>query len=240
MLFTPQVYAQLEGSYDVTVKKHEEKKKMRWTLEEWLAQRDRNRMMDLWLAQNSHSSPFEFFLEGKSINYNESDGTGSNQQNNNLYSGMVAAYAGLAGLRGGYDSDQEHRSKWSGSFNLRVFGRGLQDTHINIEYGLQGLTAPDPNQKNEKYQNQFGGVSMDLYLTKFFGLEGSYHRILPGKSDMDRQMDGEYESGGVFIDFGPLRIFGEWRKEFLRFSNGGFPNSSEFREGFGGGLRIFF
>ena len=68
----------VEGTYEVTVnKKQEEKTKARWTLAEWLAQKQRNQMMDLWLAQNSHSSPYEGFIEGQAINYNESDGHGT-------------------------------------------------------------------------------------------------------------------------------------------------------------------
>lgn len=240
LAFIPLVsYAQIEGQYDVTVKKHEEKKKARWSLDEWLAQKDRNRMMDLWLAQNSHHSPFEFYLEGHSLNYNlmYADGT---HDNHNTYGGMFAAYAGLAGLRGGYEGDQEARTKWSGSFNLRLLGRALQDTHVNIEWGLQGLTEKDSNSAEQKYQNQFGGVEMDLYLTKYFGLEGVYHKILPGSSNLDREMDGESEKAGVFIDFGPYRFFGEWQREYLRFRDGGLPDLTEIRDGFGGGIRIFF
>jgi hypothetical protein len=231
--------AQVEGQYDVTVKKHEEKKNARWTLQEWLAQKDRNRMMDLWLAQNSHHSPFEFFLEGRSLNYNLENADGSHL-NYNTYNGMFAAYAGLAGLRGGYEGDQETRTKWSGSFNLRILGRALQDTHVNIEYGIQGLTEKDSNSDAQKYQNQFGGVEVDFYLTKYFGLDGTYHKILPGNSNLDREMDGESEKAGVFIDFGPYRLFGEWQREYLRFRDGGLPDLTEIREGFGGGIRIFF
>lgn len=230
--------AQLEGKYEVTIdKKQEEKRKSRWTLEEWLAQKQRNQMMDLWLAKNSHSSLFEFFLEGQAINYNSSDGHGGPSANDNAYQGTFAAYAGIAGLAGGYEGDGEDRTKWFGSFNLRIFGRAIQDTHVNIDYGLQGLTLKNTG---EYFQNQAGGVSLDLYLTKQFGVQGAYHHILPGASNQDRSMDGENEQAGVFIDFGAMRVYGCWRKEFLRFNGGALPNSSEFREGFGGGLRLFF
>src|SRR4051812_14872269 len=39
------------------------KEKNRWSLAEWLDQRDRMRMMDLWLALHS-PSPYEFYLSG--------------------------------------------------------------------------------------------------------------------------------------------------------------------------------
>ena len=241
LLFSSKVLAQLEGTYEVMIdKKQEEKKSVRWTLAEWLAQKKQNQMMDLWLAKNSYSSPFEFFFDTQSINYNESAGTGGSATNRNLYDGDIAAYAGRIGLRGGYETDTENRSQWSGSFNFRIMGRALQDTHFNLEYGLRGLTLITTGQPTETFQNQYGGVSTDIYLTRFFGLEGKYLRILPAQSDQQRTMEGEEEDAGAFIDFGSFRVFGNWRHEFLHYDGGTQPSSSEIRDGLGGGLRLYF
>src|SRR5690606_27714703 len=133
-------WARFEGTYEIAVKKQEQKKASRWSLNDWLAQKERNRLMDLWLAKNSHQSFYEFFLEARSLNYGQYESsTPSSMVNRNSYSGAVAAYAGVAGLRAEFESDTESRSAWSGSINLRLFGRALQDTHINLEYGLRGL-----------------------------------------------------------------------------------------------------
>ncbi|MGE0529449.1 MAG: hypothetical protein AB7G93_19435 [Bdellovibrionales bacterium] len=232
--------AQFGGASSGTNRKQEEKKTARWTLADWLAQKQRMRMMDLWLAQNSHSSPFELFLEGHSFNYGKTNGSLDQRAvNNNTYGGELAAYAGVAGLRGSYDSDSEQRATWQGSVNLRLFGRALQDTHINLEYGLRGM-ALHAAQPDEYVQHQYGRVSVNFYLTKFFGIGGSYARILPAESDQDRQIQGENEKAGVFIDFGSVRIFGDWMHEYLRFRDEGAPDTREIRDGFGGGLRIFF
>lgn len=239
VLGTPAL-AQNEDTYEVTVtKKQDEKTKGRWTLAEWLAQKQRNQMMDLWLAQNSHSSPYEFFIEGQSINYTETNGHGSQPENHDSYSGQVAAYASIAGLRGGYEGDGERRTEWFGSFNLRVLGRAIQDTHINLEGGIQGLTEKSAS-PTESVQNTFGRVSTDLYLTKKFGLEGSYTHIFPATSNVGRIIDGEGETGGLFIDFSAFRVYGEWRREFLHFAQPEQSGESEFRDGWGGGIRIFF
>lgn len=238
--FCGSAFAQVEGTYELLIKKkQEEKKRSRWTLAEWLAQKDRNRMMDLWLARNSTSSPFEFFLSLESVNYSSSSsGGGGVETNENSYSGELGAYAGVAGLRGSYEQDSEERKKWSGSFNLKVFGREIQDTHINLEYGLQGL---DIDSSGDKFQSQFGAVSSNIYLTKYFGISGEYKHILKAESDMERSMQGECSKAGVFIDFGALRVFGEWKKEVLRFKDpGGVNPQSESRDGFGGGLRLYF
>jgi hypothetical protein len=231
--------AQLEGTYEVAIKKQEEKKSARWSLADWLVQKDKNKMMDLWLAQNSHSSLYEFFLEANSINYGQSAGQGTPSTNRSSYNGALAAYAGVVGLRGGYQSDNENRTGWQGSLNVRLLGRAMQDSHVNLEYGIAELTLGSAG--SESFQNQFGGGSLNLYLTKRFGIEGVYHHVLPATSDQTkRTMEGENEAAGVFIDFGILRVFGQWKKEFLKFDGGGQSSTVEFREGYGGGLRLYF
>lgn len=228
--------AQLEGTYEVVVKKQQEKKNSRWTLAEWLALKERNRWMDLWLAQNSHSSFYEFYLEGRALNYGQYESSKpENISNRNAYGGTFAAYAGVVGLRGGYETRAEDQSNWVGSFNIRLFGRALQDTHINLEYGLTGTTL-----KEEAFQNQFGAVSTNVYLTRSFGLEGVYSKILPAQSSTHRTLHGESSKAGVFIDFGFLRVFGNWRKDFQHIEGADLPTLEEFREGFGGGIRLYF
>jgi hypothetical protein len=227
------------GYFENAAKKTEEKKSTRWTLEDWLAQKERIHMGDLWLARNSHSSPFESFVEARSTSITKSDGTpNATHQNMNLYGGTLAAYAGIAGLRGTYDLDSLHRSVWSGSFNIRLFGRAMQDTHINLEYGVRGYDYG--NNTTDKFSPQFGGVSTNIYITKWMGLEGTYQKILPDRASSGRQIKGEESKAGLFIDFSFVRVFGHWRNELLHFEDGGTAAAREKSEGFGGGLRMYF
>lgn len=234
-------FAQIEGTYEVKVtKKAEEKKSNRWTLADWLAWKEQAKAQDMWLAKNSHSSAFEFYLEAAALNYTHTDsGSTSSLGNYNLYSGELAAYAGVAGLKGAYGGSQENESSWTGSFNLRLFGRAIQDTHINLEYGLRGLTLNPSGKPMENFQNQYGGATLAIYLTKHLGIEGTYRKILPANSDQGRGLEGEISTGEVFIDFNALRIFGRWQREFRQYWQSG-STSGEFREGYGGGLRLFF
>jgi hypothetical protein len=177
-------FAQLEGTYQVAIKKQEEKKAARWSIADWYAQKQKNQLMDMWLAKNSHSSVYEFFIDAESVNYGQFNGaTPTSITNRNLYGASLAAYAGLAGLRAIYEGDTESRSKWTSSLNIRLLGRALQDTHINLEYGLQGLTIVTNLPTSETWQNQFGAVSLNLYITKHFGLDGTYSKVLPSVSD---------------------------------------------------------
>jgi hypothetical protein len=235
------VQAQMAGTYEVVInKKQEEKKQSRWTLADWFAWKERVRVMDLWLAKNSYSSPYEFAIETGAANYERySASTPASRQTGSVYSGKLSAYAGIAGLRAGYESTQEKDTEWSGSFNLRLFGRAIQDTHLNLEYGLRGVGLDRGSLEKETVQNQFGAVSMAIYFTKHFGIEGTYRKYLPANTSLDRSLEGERSQAGLFIDFAALRIFGEWRKDFREFTSLGIK-SGEFREGFGGGLKLFF
>ena len=75
------------------LKRQQEKAKTRWNLADWIDQRDRMRMMDLWLALHS-SSPYEFFLGGdfqfgKLVDHTAYSGG----------SGFFAAYARIFGVQ---------------------------------------------------------------------------------------------------------------------------------------------
>jgi hypothetical protein len=225
------------GFYKAAYEKQEEKKRSRWTLADWLAQKREMRLMDLWLAKNSYSSPFEFYLDASSVNYSLKKKSEDPHQNYNEQTGEFAAYAGRAGLIGSYMLDEEKRSRWQGALAFRVYGQAIQDTHIHLEWGIQGLSVQSPSQ--EKFQNQFGAVSMDVYLTKYFGIGGRYSRILPARSNLEQSLEGEAAKARVFIDFWTVQIYGQWNHEQLRTRspNG---NSLETRPGFGGGLRIYF
>jgi hypothetical protein len=235
-------FGQFEGTYQVAIKKQEEKKSPRWSLADWLAQKQTNQAQNLWLAKNSHSSVFESYLELRSQNYTLGS-SGDVYENHNNFGGAFALYAGVAGLKGDYEHDLEKRGIWQGSLNIRLLGRALQDTHINLEYGLRGMTVPvgvAGSVADDRFQNQFGGVSTNLYLTKFFGLEGSYRRLLPASSEQKTSLEGEISSGGAFIDFSLIRVFGFWRHEYLKREDLVGVPSTETRDGYGGGLRIYF
>lgn len=93
--------AQLEGVYEVRNKKGGGRKSNRWTLADWLSWKEQQKAMDLWLAKNSHSSLFEFFLESGAANYDRSSSNPAAEKTNaDRYDGAVGTCAGNAGLRG--------------------------------------------------------------------------------------------------------------------------------------------
>jgi hypothetical protein len=246
-LYSAPARAEIEGTYKVIIKKQEEKKQSRWTLAEWLALKERNRQMDLWLAHNSQSDPFEFYLDlsSRSEGFKSDAATASGQTvNEQTFGGSFAAYATVAGLRGSYEAmtagDGSKRTTTAGSLNLRILGRAIQDSHLNLEYGIRGLALKSTAGAEENFQSQFGGGTLTLYFTKHFGVDGTYHRYLKSEpSSAGRTAEGDLAQSSVFIDFSFVRVFGSWRKERLEFA-GPSATTTETIEGFGGGLRFFF
>ena len=76
--------------------KAEKKESSRWTLSEWMQQKDNNRLMDLWLSLNS-PSPFEFFIQGNYITYQSQNMISNQATSYNSSSYGLAAFASFVG-----------------------------------------------------------------------------------------------------------------------------------------------
>ena len=204
----------LNGPNFASPQKTASKEKSRWTLKEWLEQKDRNHLMDLWLGMYS-PSPYEFYLSGAFQSYDNkvstdpSQGAGS-QNSYRSYSGSVGAYALIVGLVGEHENNSEESyNDTAGSFNLRVLGNSVQGTHLILNYGQRTR-----NQAGNVHLNQqFAGADLDLYVIKFFGLHGQYRQYMPTTETSLGDIKASRSEAGAFIDFGPLRIFGNWYSE---------------------------
>ncbi len=223
-------------------RKVEKKVQSRWTLAEWMEQKKNMKWQDQWLAINTSDNPFEFFLEGESSEMkhylsNAKDDTTKYQRTR----GRAGAYASIVGLEGGYEAEEKGWSAWDASFNLRIFGTAQQNTHLTLQGGLKSYAhTPRGTSETEQYQNTFGGVEFAIYLTKYFGLQGEYRKLFPEKSSKGTTLEGENSRAYAFIDFAFLRIYGGWNKEYLIFNENTLTRTSENRDGYMGGLRIWF
>jgi len=209
----------------------------RWTLQEWLNTKNRNALMDQWLQINS-PSPFEFFIRGESFNY-ESKVDVDPKKTYNSTSGGAAAYASIVGLQGEYEnSTSENITDVTGLLNFRILGGELQSTSLTLSVGqrtrqFEYLTQ-DRSVKNIATQAQ-----LNLYLTKYFGLKGLYRYYQPTDTTDLGKIYGHLTEGGLFIDFGQLRVFGDYFEDLQRMS----PTAGDAkirRHGIKTGLQIFF
>lgn len=230
------------SSFDLR-KKSESKEAKRWTLQEWLEMKDRNYMMDLWLGMYS-PSPYEFYVAGS---YQNADATTTQNaetpqaqeksQSGRSYSGSVGAYAYLMGLQGEYENNSEEGfNDLAGSLNFRVVGNAVQGTHLILGYGLRTRNSA---QASEPLRQQFAQADLDLYVMKAFGLHGLYRGYLPSSEASVGDMAGSQAEAGAFLDFGPLRVFGNWFTETQSFDKNGGLTKNE-RSGIQSGIKLFF
>lgn len=212
----------------------------RWSLDEWLKQKERNRWMDQWLALHTSESN-EFFISADLVSRSlevrpkESDPFAKTiDQSVHVQAG---AYASIVGLEAEYESLRETQSSaFEGAFHLRLFGTSNQSSNLTLHYGLRYRAEP-----TEKIRSQVPGATLCLYLLKHFGVEGSYRLELPEDSDQGSRWQGNRVEGEVFIDYEALRVFGRYSREHNEVHRSQSPDTETLiNEGLGGGVKIFF
>jgi hypothetical protein len=180
--------------------KQEEKAKHRWSLAEWLDQRDRMRMMDLWLALHS-PSPYEFYLGGE---YQTGHFSGLGYYGG--WEGFIAGYASIFGLELRYETTNLS-SRTSGFVNFRLFGFHAQATNLTVQGGVKNESRGDAT-----LWNPLLGATITLYFTRFVGIEGLYRHFFSSTSH-GLSVSGDRFEAGAFIDFQFVRVFGDFFTE---------------------------
>lgn len=218
--------------------KIERKEGARWTLQEWLAQKQRNQLMDLWLGMYA-PSPYEFYISGAHQSYTAKTEPITAEASHQSYSGSVAAYATVIGLQAEYENNsQEVYNDLSGSLNIRIIGNAVQGTHMILFAGLRTRTV-DNSGTPVLLRNKFIGAELNLYFTKYFGIAGNYRSYLPTDDTTLGTVSGTRSEAGIFIDFSAIRIFGNYYsdKQIQTLSD---VNSSVERTGIQSGIKFFF
>lgn len=223
------------GGGDFT-QRAERRQTQRWTLQEWLAQKDRNRMMDMWLSMNS-PSPYELML-GISYNSYDQESTGAATPSKyTSYQGSFSAYAQFVGLTAEYENNtQEGFNDLSGLFNLRLAGSSIQGSYLALHYGMRTHTQANPQLV---LRQQFAQASLQLYVIKQFGFDGLYRSYIPTTDTTLGDVKETLTEAGAFIDFQNFRIFGTWYKEAQSTQLNG-TTTDNTRSGVRSGLKIFF
>lgn len=208
------------------------KEKSRWTLQDWMAQQDRNKMMDLWLAMNS-PSPFEYMLGFTANSWINS--TRFENQSLNLQ-----AYAQMIGLRAELGNENKDSVKdLTSALELRIFGNSLQNSLLTIQAGQRTREFKNENGTPQAQQN-FTGITAQLYLSKYFGLNADYLKFQPYQDHVIGELNGSYQEVRVFIDFDAIRVFGsQFIDTELRTPVGGSETTTQ-RTGSKTGIQIFF
>ncbi len=241
-LITPLVQAQYSsgggsGGYGWS-SRAEARASSRWTLQEWLAQKQRNNLMDQWLLMHS-PSPYEFFLSGAYWSYDSQIDQQPKVSHTSLV-GSAAAYAEAVGITGEYQNNvAENYNDVAGMLSLRILGNSLQTTSLTLHAGQRTRQYIDNNQK-ETVRNYLGDISLQAYMTHHFGIIGTYRQYLPSHDSVLGDISGTLVEGGLFIDFKGLRIFGKWHDDLQVNKSPAGVKTEYKRRGIQSGLTIFF
>ncbi len=211
----------------------------RWTLQEWLETKDRNRMMDMWLAMNTKSSPYEAMV-GASYKSTRVDIGTPGETSYTSADGYLTLHASIIGLSFEHENNvQDQFQDVNGMLNLRVFGNSIQSTYLTFHYGQRTRTFTDTS-PGRAFKNQFGQVSLQLYVTKYFGIDGIYRQYLPAAEEsLNQEMRGTLSEAGLFIDFKALRVFGSWYQDTEIIKSAGVDTTTS-RNGTKAGIKLYF
>lgn len=227
-------WAQEKFNFSERAKKREGS---RWTLSEWLAQKDRNKLMDQWLWLNS-PSPFEYSLLGAQTNYKKK--LAASESEYTITALEASAYARIFGLSIEYEKrDAESENDLTGLFNIRLLGSSIQSSSLTLHYGQRSRTFSDLNPVSIT-RNQFYQISLQIYLSRYFGINGYYRNYLPFNDSYFGDITGYQNQAGAFIEFEFVRIFGVWFEELQKNSSPSTPNPEIKRNGIKTGLQFFF
>lgn len=216
--------------------KAEKKKGSRWTLAEWLEQKERNKMMDLWLGMYA-PSPYEFYLEGIYSDH-ATDTTPPAATATSAkawgYSGRLGINVLVLGLEFG------HQNNWIDQYNenygqlrVRVLGNAVQGTHLILGYGQRQRA-----QNGQSANQAFATADFDVYIEHHSGLHLAYRADLAAESTAGTTQGNKLE-GGLFFDIEFLQLFGRYFVEKSTLTAAGVETPST-RKGIESGIRLFF
>lgn len=217
LFFSSQSFALSEGTYQVIIKKQQEKKNSRWSLADWMGTKKKIALMDQWLAIHSSSNNFEFALYGAKNNLDFSTGISSQDQSGKGNEIGFLGYYRIIGLEAKFEEIPNLIRDKNLMLGLRIFGRSDQGSHIKLLYGLNEMKD---YQSGESVTQNIFGASSSIYLLPFLGIEGGYRKFLSDKlGNTSIDISGEAIEYGGFIEYSFVRIFGKLQEKKIFHSN---------------------
>lgn len=188
------------------------KESSRWTVVDWLSQRQKIQLWDQWLAMNRSANWFEMQVSASEFDYTlkSENGTATTEITDKSQSYSLDLWISLIGLRGEYEIRADDYESRSAMVNLRLIGSSLQSTHFILRGGVQTL---ENTATQEKWENPFASGSLKLYFLDFIGLFGEYRHFFKSDSNQGRQLVGSRTRAGAFVEYGILQVTGSYWEE---------------------------
>ena len=88
----------------------------------------------------------------------------------------------------------------------------MQGTHLILNYGNRDRTIPF-GAANARYNQQFAGADLNLYIMKYFGIQGMYRQYMTITDPVLGKLEEKRSEAGLFMDFWSFRVYGNWFEE---------------------------
>lgn len=197
------------------------KQRNRWSIADWLEQRDKMRMQDMWLAMHS-PSPYEFYAAA--AYKTGSTGSGGNYQG---WDATFAAYAHMFGAEIQYQSSNID-TRWLALANFRLMGYHNQATNLTVQGGVR-----NEMRSGVSLWNPLLGANLTLYIAKPAGILVLYRYVFARSAGGVALPTHRFEAGG-FIDFQFVRAYVDY------FSENAAGDTTRSFSGLQAGARIYF
>jgi hypothetical protein len=217
ILQTPTALAQ-DSVYEPVVRRHQQKVKSRWSLEDWFSLKKKRQAQDQWLSWNRKRGPFfELLVDVHGGGHDfKRDGTDADKEDFVVAGGGVQIFFGPAGIGIGRDQykikeKEQYSQRDEGSLFLRLAGSSTQTTHLTL---LGGVMKYEHKYYGD-YDHKFYGVLSNLYIFRHMGLEGQY-RVKASADSQTHEIEGEDYHWGAFWELSILRVYLLYHQDFSR------------------------
>lgn len=203
-------FALNEGTFQVIIKKQEEKINTRWSLSEHMLMKKKFALMDQWLAIHTSPNSPEFAIWGARNKVSESSSNSGNE-----YGALF--YYNILGLEAKLEEVSPIIRNKNILLGLRIFGAADQGSHIKLLYGMEEM---HDYKFSDKATSQVAGAATAIYLLPFLGVEGGYRKFMNGKYNVSNTaVDGQAIEYGAFLDAYFLRLYYKQQKKSLYYKD---------------------
>ncbi|MCB0421587.1 MAG: hypothetical protein KDD61_11360 [Bdellovibrionales bacterium] len=226
-----------ENYYGIVYDKYDNKKKVSWTLSDWLSQKSNFSAQDFWLSMNSPANFFEFYVKGGRDTYQLSeDGIVVLNEDSGVEHYQLGLFASIFGVEGEFFRQGQDLRSTEGRLTIRLFGKAIQGTNLLFYLGSKHR---EEVRLGYTFDTLFYGGSIDLYLFRFFGLFARYKEYLKSEVTSDIEVTGNFSSYGAHIDVFMFRVMYEHYTEMLNWTPSSGLSLSQ-RQGQRVSLQLFF
>lgn len=233
LCFTTSSFALSEGTFQVIIKKQEEKINSRWSLSDYMRTQKQMSLMDQWLALHTSPDYPEFAVWGSRNKL--TDVTKTKTKIGNEYGFLF--YYKIFGLEGKLEEVSPLMHDKNLFLGLRIFGRADQGSNLKLLYGIEQV---EDYTLNDKATPQLGGISATFYLLPFIGIDGGYRRYLKSNFKLSStELTGELVEYGAFIEIYFLRFYMNQQKKNFYYHSTTSDSKKTFKTN-SYGVRIYF